>query len=247
MSSAVPQKSLPLPAARPAVHRLSVIIPVYNEVNSIGQVIEQVVSIDVGIEKEIIVVDDGSTDGTGERLVDYQERGVITVHTSSRNFGKGTAIRAGLARASGDIVLIQDADLEYEVGDYPALLEPFLRGDAEVVYGSRFLGSIRDMRLPNRIANYILAWSVALLFGQRLTDEATAYKLFRTDVLRRLDLRCIGFEFCPEVTAKVLRAGHRIHEVPIRYRARSIAEGKKVSWRDGFTAFFTLLRYRFRV
>ncbi|MBI1817205.1 MAG: glycosyltransferase family 2 protein [Deltaproteobacteria bacterium] len=229
-----------------AVRRLSVIIPVYNEINSIGQVIDQVVAIDVGVPKEIIVVDDGSTDGTGQRLAEYQARGVIAVHTSRQNFGKGTAIRVGLRYATGDVVLIQDADLEYDVGDYPALLAPFFAGRADVVYGSRFLGSIRGMRPANRLANYLLARAVGLLFGQHLSDEATAYKLFRAEVLRRVQLNCIGFEFCPEVTAKVLRAGYRIHEVPVRYQARSAAEGKKVNWRDGFTAVFTLLRYRFR-
>jgi len=146
----------------------------------------------------------------------------------------------------GDLVVIQDADLEYDPDDIPAVLQPILRGDVQVAYGSRFLGSVKKMRLPNRIGNWILAWTVSLLYGQRITDEATAYKAFRRDVITSIPLNCERFEFCPEVTAKVLRRGYRIAEIPVRFVARSFEEGKKIGYRDFFIAMGILLKYRFR-
>lgn len=233
--------------------KLSVIVPVFNERANIQEVVQRVksVALPTDMEREIILVDDGSTDGTTEILERYRGDEVIKVHLSEENFGKGTAIRVGIGYATGDVILIQDADLEYTPTDYPALIQPILAGQAVVVYGSRFWGRYEGfrappgMRFPNWLINKILKWEANLLYGANITDEATAYKVFRADVLKGLDLRASRFEFCPEVTAKVCRAGHRIHEVPISYQARSIAEGKKIRWQDGVQAIWTLLKYRF--
>ena len=161
------------------------------------------------------------------------------------NFGKGAAVRLGLTRSSGDIILIQDGDLEYDPRDYPAVLAPLVSGAADVVFGSRFLKGVRGMRKRNWIANKILTYTSNLLFGARITDQATAYKAFRREVIQHMKLRCIRFEFCAEVTAKVRRLGYRIHEVPISYNPRGVLEGKKIRWQDGVEALYTLIRYRF--
>ena len=225
--------------------KLSVLIPVYNEAPYIEEVLRAVRSIQLpeGVSTEIICVDDGSLDGTGEILDRFNN--LIKVHHSVLNFGKGTAIRIGLSFATGDIILIQDADLEYNPNDYWSLIRPIISGEADVVYGSRFLGKIENMRLPNRLANYLLTLTVRLLYGQKITDEATCYKVFRADVVKGFELKCRRFEFCPEVTAKLSKKGYRIVEVPIHYRARTTNEGKKIRWMDGVSAFWTLLRYRF--
>jgi dolichol-phosphate mannosyltransferase len=227
--------------------KVSIIVPVYNESRSLPQVLQRVVDAPLpdGCTKEIVIVDDGSTDGTSALVNQYRAGGLITVHHSILNFGKGTAVRVGMAIASGDIILIQDGDLEYDPRDYRAIIEPILAGRASVVYGSRFLSAPKGMALPNLIANRILTWTANLLYGVGITDEATAYKAFRADILKPIRLRCRAFEFCPEITAKVSRAGHRIDEVPISYNARGIDEGKKIKARDGFEALWTLLRYRF--
>jgi glycosyltransferase involved in cell wall biosynthesis len=226
--------------------KVSVIIPVYNEFRAFDQVLERVrrAPLPESCVKEIVVVDDGSTDGTAGRVRDYDHQGVVIGHQSVVNSGKGAAVRAGIALASGDIILIQDGDLEYDPNDYASIVEPIVRGDADVVYGSRFLGRPKGMALRNRIANRILTAAANLLYGARLTDEATAYKAFRATVLHRITLTCRGFEFCPEVTAKVRLLGYRIHEVPIGYNARGIAEGKKIRARHGFKALWTLIKYR---
>jgi dolichol-phosphate mannosyltransferase len=231
-----------VPAARPVV---SVIIPVYNEENLIGEVLRRVMQ--VPISKEVIVVDDGSTDGTLSAVEkERRETGdLIRVHQAMVNMGKGTAIRIGLKYATGDIVLIQDADMEYDPADYPKLLEPILSGRADVVYGNRFHRKIHGMATRYWLANRILATAATLLFGKRIYDEATAYKAFRREVILGLDLHCSRFEFCPEVTAKALRAGHRLEQVPIWYAPRTAAQGKKIKWRDGFHALWTLVWFRF--
>ena len=228
--------------------KVSIIIPVYNEFRAFPQVLERVrqARLPEGCTKEILVIDDGSTDGTTQMLAGLARAGAITVHHAARNAGKGTAIRTGIALASGDIVLIQDGDLEYDPNDYARLLDPIVKGQADIVYGSRFLHGAPAMALPNLVASRILTAAANLLYGARITDEATAYKAFRAPVLRRIRLECRRFEFCPEVTAKLRRLGYRIQEVPVGYNARGIAEGKKIRARDGFEALWTLVKYRFR-
>lgn len=221
--------------------KLTVIMPVYNERDTVGAIIERVRRSPV--DKEIIVVDDGSTDGTSEILDRMAGDDVRVIH-QPRNMGKGMAIRRALPEVSSDVVIIQDADGEYDPGEYPELIAPIEAGEAQVVYGSRFRGSIDNMRWPNYLINRLLAWMVRLLYRVPLTDEATCYKVFRAQVLKSIPLECTGFEFCPEVTAKVAKRGYRIHEVPISYRGRSRREGKKINWKDGIKAIWTLLKYR---
>ncbi len=217
---------------------VSIIIPVYNEFRTFDEVLERVrrAPLPEGCTKEILVIDDGSTDGTAQQLGPE-------LHTI-RHAGKGSAIRAGIELATGDVVLIQDGDLEYDPDDYARILEPIVSGRADIVYGSRFLGQAPPMAVLNRVANRILTVAANLLYNAQLTDEATAYKAFRIGVLRRMNLRCRRFEFCPEVTAKARRLGYHIVEVPVRYNARGIGEGKKIRTRDGWEALWTLWRYR---
>jgi len=219
---------------------------VYNEFPTLPLVLERVLAapLPAGCEKEVIVVDDGSTDGTTELLQKYNDDRLAIVHHSIVNFGKGAALRIGLAKAHGDIILVQDGDLEYDPRDYVKVLEPIVDGEADVVYGSRFLGKMRGMKWSNWLANKILTLTANVLFGAGITDEATAYKAFRSRVLRSVRLKCMRFEFCPEVTAKMRRIGCRIHEVPISYNPRHILEGKKIRAKDGYHALWTLMRYR---
>jgi dolichol-phosphate mannosyltransferase len=228
--------------------KVSIVIPVYNEFHTFSQVLERVrrAALPAGCAKEIIVIDDGSTDGTAQMHNEPhgEMRGEVVYRRISHS-GKGSAIRAGIELATGDIVLIQDGDLEYDPNDYARLLEPIVSGQAEIVYGSRFLGRPVAMALPNRVANRVLTAAANLLYRTQITDEATAYKAFRVAVLRQFHLECRRFEFCPEVTAKARRFGYRIHEVPVGYNARGIAEGKKIRARDGWEALWTLLKYRF--
>ena len=225
--------------------KLSVIIPAHNEEATIEEVIRQVRAVDLDVDLEIVAVDDASTDSTPEILSRLDDTPGIVVLTHPANRGKGAAIRTGLESVTGDMVLIQDADLEYDPSDYPRLIEPVTAGRADVVYGSRFTGRRKNMAFANLVANKLLAWTASLLYGKRITDEATCYKLFRTEVLRSFDLSCERFEFCPEVTAKTMRGGFSFVEVPISYEARTVEAGKKIRAFDGLEALWTLVRFRF--
>jgi len=223
--------------------KLSVIIPVYNEVRTIAEVIRRVRGVD--LEKEIIVVDDGSGDGTVEILHRLSREGHIQLHESRVNLGKGAAVRIGLTYASGEIIIIQDADLELDPNEYGRLMEPILAGRTRVVYGSRFLGTNREIPLVTLAANRFLVLLTNLLYDSSLTDMETAYKVFSAGVLQDIRLRCMRFELEPEITAKLLKNGDRILEVPITYQPRTVQGGKKIGWRDGFKAILTLFKYRF--
>ena len=223
--------------------KLSLIIPIFNEAELIETVLENVRAA-LPFDHELILVDDHSTDGTTDILKREAQNSDAVVIYHDKNKGKGAAIRTGLAHASGDIIIIQDADLEYDPRDIPRVIAPILEGRANVAYGSRFRGTVKKMALPNYIANKILAGLVTILYFHRITDEATAYKAFRREVIQAIDLKCNRFEFCPEVTAKVLRRGERIIEVPVTFTARTVQEGKKIGWRDFLLALWTLLKYR---
>jgi dolichol-phosphate mannosyltransferase len=219
------------------------IIPIFNEVELVETVLQRVRALP--LRMELILVDDCSTDGTTEILEKEKARPDTVVLRHNVNRGKGAAIRTGLTASRGDIVLIQDADLEYNPEEIPALIQPIVDGRGNVVYGSRFMGRVQKMKFPNRVANFLLAAFVTVVYGYRLSDEATAYKVFKGDLLRSIPLNCERFEFCPEITAKVLRRGEKIVEVPINYEARTFEEGKKIGWRDFVQAVYTLGRYRF--
>ena len=222
--------------------KLSIIIPVYNEERTIAEIIRRVKAVSLeNIEKEIIVVNDGSTDHTPEVLEDVNG---IRLFTHTKNSGKGAAIRTGLKESTGDLFIIQDADLELNPADFPKLLAPLLSGKFEVVYGSRYLNG-PHVNLLSMLANTAVTWTANILYGLHITDEATGYKVFTRKVLDSIRLKCTHFEFCPEFTAKVSKKGFKIYEVPVSYHYRSPEEGKKVGWKDGFEALWTLLKYRF--
>ena len=222
--------------------RLSIIIPIYNEVSTIATLVQRVREVD--LDKEIVLVDDCSTDGTREALADLVGDGAMAVY-HAHNQGKGAAIRTGLAHVSGDFVIVQDADLEYDPLDYPRLLQPLLDGEADAVYGSRFMGRIRKMTYTQWVGNRVLTLVTNALYGTGLTDMETCYKVLPTPLAKSLNLRANKFDFEPEVTAKLLKRGLRILELPIEYRAREQWQGKKISWRDGLPALWCLVKYRF--
>lgn len=221
--------------------KLSVIIPVYNEKGTVEEVLRRVKAVD--LDKEIIVVDDGSHDGTREILKKLSDP-EIKIIFQPRNFGKGAAIRRGLEEVTGDYVIIQDADLEYDPQDFKKMLEPVLAERALVVYGNRFWQKVPGQTWKTKLARIILTGLVNILYGAGIHDEATCYKLFKTEVIRGLDLQAERFEFCPEVTAKIRRQGLKIFEVPISYHPRGDEAGKKIRLRDGLTAIWTLIKYR---
>jgi glycosyltransferase involved in cell wall biosynthesis len=226
--------------------KLTVIVPAYNEAATVAEVIRRVLA--TGVAEEIVVVDDGSTDGTAEILSGLQiaPGPAVRVLRHAQNRGKGAAIRTGLAAATGDLVLVQDADLEYDPADYPVLLAPFSDPAVQVVYGSRNLRRNPHSNFAFYWGGRSLSWVANRLNGSRITDEATGYKVIRTSLLRELRLEGEGFEFCAEVTAKLLRRGVRICEVAISYRPRSRVEGKKIRWYDGIVAVWTLVRLRLK-
>jgi glycosyltransferase involved in cell wall biosynthesis len=225
--------------------KLSVVMPVYNEKATIRQIVEKVLAVD--LEKEVIIVDDGSTDGTRDLLKELEAElgGAVRILYADRNRGKGSAVRTGIAQATGDVLIVQDADLEYDPEEFHNLLDPYLKGRAAVVYGSRFLGGHRTLYYWTTLGNKMLTWLTNVIYNTNLTDMETCYKLFSMDVLREIPLKCQRFEFEPEVTAKILKRGIHIYEVPISYMGREYSEGKKIGWKDGLEAFKTLVRYRF--
>jgi len=227
--------------------KVSIIIPVFNEEGTIGEVIDRVIAADLGmLEKEIVVADDGSTDHTHAIAEAHAHRHpeLVCIVTAPRNAGKGAAIRMGLSRATGDILVVQDADLELDPADLPLVVGPIAGGKYTVVYGSRFLRRVSHIPTTTRLANGFLSLLTNLLFGSHLTDMETAYKAFRREALKGVTLESNGFEIEPEITAKFLRRGIPIFEVPIRYAPRTTRQGKKIHWSDGLKAIRALVRYR---
>jgi len=224
--------------------KLSVIVPVFNERNTVAEIVRQMRAVDLPVEREIVIVDDGSDDGTRAVLAQLADSTVhVILHDHNR--GKGAAIRTGLAQVTGDLVLIQDADLEYSPEDWPKLLAPIFSGRAQVVYGSRFTGERRNMLFLHWVGNRFLSLVTNVLYNTTLSDMETCYKLFDRELIRDIRLRSDRFDFEPEITAKLLRRGVRIYEVPISYTGREFDEGKKITWRDGMVALWTLVKYRF--
>ncbi len=233
-----------VPGSPSRYRKLSVIVPVFNERNTVAEIVRQMRAVDLPVEREIVIVDDGSGDGTRDVLSQLADSTVhVVLHPHNR--GKGAAIRTGLAQVTGDLVLIQDADLEYDPDDWPKLLAPILKGRAEVVYGSRFTGERRNMLFLHWIGNRFLSLLTNVLYNTTLSDMETCYKLFDRELIDSIDLRSERFDFEPEITAKILRRGIRIYEVPISYSGREFDEGKKITWRDGVVAVKTLVKYRF--
>jgi len=225
--------------------KLSVVVPVFNERTTIAEILRRVQAVEVSLDKEILVVDDGSTDGT-QVILKAQSLPGLKVLYHERNQGKGAALRTGFAAASGDIVIVQDADLEYDPREYPRLLEPILDGRADVVYGSRFLGGPhRVLYFWHYAGNRFLTTLANILSNLNLTDMETGSKAFRREVLTKIKLKSSRFGFEPEITIKVARLKCRVYEVPISYSGRDYAEGKKIGWKDGLAAIFHLLRFRF--
>ena len=226
--------------------KVTVVIPVYNELNTLEECLQNVLGVEIA--DEIILVDDGSTDGSREllpKLAGLDDS--IRVEFHDANQGKGAAIRTGFAAATGDILLIQDADLEYDPRDYPELIKPIIEGKSTVVYGSRFRGGpSKTMFFMHMVGNKFLTLVTNILYDTILTDMETCYKVFRADVVKDIPINARGFEFEPEITAKILKRGHRIYEVPISYNGREFHEGKKIRpWRDGSMALWSLIKYRF--
>lgn len=242
--------------------KLSIIMPIYNEIETIAEILRRVRAVELTVtagygselendavitfEREIVLVDDGSTDGTREYLRAQEDEPDAVIIFHEQNRGKGAAVRTGLRRASGDVMLIQDADLEYDPRDYPALLQPIVEGRSQAVYGSRFRGGpTRAMFFWHMIGNRFLTLVTNVLYNTILSDMETCYKVFTREVAEQLDLKAPGWGFDPEITAQILKRGYRIYEVPISYTGREFEEGKKISWRDGLTVLWTLFKHRF--
>ena len=229
------------------IKKLSIVIPVYNEKNTLVELVEKVKAVNLGeIEKEIVLVDDASTDGTQEILNQLKESDTsLKIFFKEENWGKGATLREGFKHTTGEYVIVQDADLEYEPKDYVKLLRALEEEHVDVVYGSRFSGNYEDMSNLHYFGNKLLTMVTNMLFGVLLTDMETCYKLVPGSFIRELDIKSPRFNFEPEITAKILKSGMKITEVPIWYKGRTHSEGKKITWRDGIAAVATLLRFRF--
>ena len=228
--------------------KVSILMPVYNEVGTIHEIIARVTAVEIpGVTKELIIVDDGSKDGTRELLQAMPVTDTQKIYFHAHNMGKGAALRTGLHYTTGDIVMIQDADLEYDPAEYPELLKPILDGHADVVYGSRMTGAKvrRDFNFLHFVGNKFLTLLTNILYNTILTDMETCYKVFRSDVIKSIQIKSNRFNFEPEITAKVLKRKYKLYEMPISYYGRDFSEGKKITWRDGFSAVWTLIKYRF--
>ncbi len=224
--------------------KLSIIIPVFNEEDTIERAISSILKMPLkGWEKEIIVVDDGSTDKTSEIL--RKNKSTITLITKPKNEGKGSALKLGFQKATGDIVLVQDADLEYSPNDYPVLLAPFENFQVDIVYGSRFLGAHLSTMFVYELGNKFVTLMTNILYNTNITDMETGFKVFRKEVIEDMDICAKRFDVEPEITAKLLKKGYQIYEVPISYFGRTFEAGKKLTWKDGISALWTLLKYRF--
>ncbi len=224
--------------------RLSVVMPVYNERDTLEEIVRQVLA--TRLAHEIVMVDDGSTDGTREIMQQWENDQRVKVIYHERNMGKGSAVRTGFQAATGDVIVIQDADLEYDPRDYPKLIQPIQEGRADVVYGSRFIGGpARKVYFWHRVGNNLLTLVTNILYNLDLTDMETCYKCFRAEVVRNMPLRSRRFELEPEITAKIAKRGYRIYEVPISYYGREYHEGKKITGWDALPALWALIKYRF--
>ncbi len=227
---------------------LSILMPVYNESQTIREIIERVEAVDLGdVRKELIIVDDGSRDGTRDVLDKVRKDSSHKVYFHAHNMGKGAALRTALTYAVGEIIIIQDADLEYDPAEYNELIKPILEGRADVVYGSRLSGAkvARAFNFWHYIGNKMLTLITNVLYNSILSDMETCYKVFRADVIKNIQIKSNRFDFEPEITAKVLKRKHKLYEMPISYYGRDFSEGKKITWRDGFAAIWALIKYRF--
>ena len=229
------------------MNKLSIVIPIYNEIRTLEEILAQVKAVELKLEKEIILVDDFSTDGTRELLQQIQNRNEIgvSVHYHTVNQGKGSALRTGFQFATGDLTIIQDADLEYDPADYPKLIQPLIDNSADVVYGSRFTQGRQTGLLSSYVANRFLTFLSNLANGLKLTDMETCYKVFRTNILQSIKLQSNRFGFEPEITAKLAKKKYRFIEIPINYRGRPFDEGKKISWKDGIAAVGHIIYFHF--
>jgi glycosyltransferase involved in cell wall biosynthesis len=222
---------------------LSVVMPVYNERATLDEIVARVLAVPLRIE--LVAVDDASSDGSRERLLELARERGFRVLLQEKNRGKGAAVRRGIAEATGDVIVVQDADLEYSPEEYPELVDLIVRGKADAVFGSRFIGRHRCFLFTHYLANLFLNLVTNVLYNTTMTDMETCFKAVRADVMKGLDLRSDRFGIEPEITAKLFKRGARVYEVPITYEGRDYSEGKKISWRDGFPALWTLVKYRF--
>jgi len=229
--------------------KLSIIIPVYNEGHLIDKIITKVkqVSLPADITREFIIINDGSTDNTGDKLANYNSDPEIRIFNTNKNLGKTNAIKIGFEKLTGDIIIIQDADLEYDPDDYPRLIDPIIKGKASVVYGSRFKGQSEKMKIVNRVANILSNITANLLFNAELSDINTCYKVFKCSALEGIKITSKDFMFETEITVKFLKKGYKIYEVPIRYTARTKKEGKKINWFKAIKMYWGMIKYRYSV